>query len=306
MPVQRLHLEGPRQDAPCREAPRSDPPRPVTQSLPSDALCFQSGRARWLAWSTLDSAGGRCNSLPVLSSLVKLARNALVRYARVDVQRFDPRYHPLARRAHLLAERNIDVILDVGANDGHYADELRSVLGYKGRIVSFEPLSSAYAALSAKAAKDGKWTTVRTALGPESGTATINIAGNSSSSSLLPMAARHVESAPESRYVGAEKVPVTTLDEVFDRYVNPGERAFLKMDVQGFERQVLAGATTTLTKLVGVQLELSLVPLYEGAASYLELCTFLEKQGYRLAALEPGFADPRSGELLQTDAVFFR
>src|SRR5690242_8065586 len=106
----------------------------------------------------------------------------LLRGATLDVIRYHPRSHPLARRMRLLATHGIDVVLDVGANIGQYGEELRR-LGYRGRIVSFEPMSAAFAELQARAQADGRWQVIHAGLGAQAGTARINLAGNSASSS---------------------------------------------------------------------------------------------------------------------------
>jgi FkbM family methyltransferase len=210
-----------------------------------------------------------------------------------------------ARRARLLASTEVDLVLDVGANVGQYASRLRPA-GYKGRIVSFEPLSDAFAELSAAAAADPTWECRRLALGATDGETEINISGNSYSSSLLDMEDRHVESAPESKYVGTEKIETARLDSLWDELVRDGERPFLKLDVQGFELEALRGAEDSLPKILGVQAELSLVPLYRDGPVFRDVIDYLEERGFRLAGLEGGHDDRRTGEMLQADGIFIR
>ena len=105
----------------------------------------------------------------------------------------------------LLDHYQVDVILDVGANAGQFAKELRAT-GYVGRIVSFEPLSSAYAMLKTAADADQNWLAVNIGIGSEDTEAEINISGNSYSSSFLEMLPSHEASAPESGYVGSERI----------------------------------------------------------------------------------------------------
>jgi len=212
--------------------------------------------------------------------------------------------HPGWRRQRLLAEHRVDVVLDVGAARGGYARELRG-FGYGGRIVSFEPIAAAYADLTAAAAGDPAWTAVHTALGSTPGTQTINIASNSDSSSLLPMAEAHRQAAPHVDYVGQEEITVARLDDVAPEHLEAGSRPFLKIDTQGFERQVLEGAPETLERCVGLQLELSFVPLYDGGMLVDEAIGFAYDHGFRMAAFAQGFTDPR-GAMLQADGVFFR
>jgi FkbM family methyltransferase len=213
--------------------------------------------------------------------------------------------HPVLRRLRLLRDHRIDVVLDVGANAGQYGTELRE-LGFGGRIVSFEPLSDAFAKLRKAAEGDARWECVRTAVGERAGTATIHVAANSYSSSLLPMLAAHEAAAPGSGYVGTEEVPMEPLEALLARHVRPDERVYLKIDTQGYERKVLESAGAALGRIAGVQLELSIVPLYEGVELLPEMLLWLRSLGFTLVSLEPGYADPASGQLLQVDGVLFR
>ena len=210
-----------------------------------------------------------------------------------------------ARRAKLLRSRGISLVLDVGANVGIYARQLRE-LGYENRIVSFEPLSEAFAPLEQAAGEDPLWDCRRLALGSDDGDAELNVAGNSASSSLLEMKERQLESAPEARYVGTEKVRVARLDSIWPELAGDGDRVYLKLDVQGLELQVLKGAEASLPRVSCVQAELSFVPLYEGSPDYLELIEYLGLRGFRLAGLEEGHDDRRTGEMLQADGIFVR
>ena len=209
------------------------------------------------------------------------------------------------RRARLLRTEQIDVVLDVGANAGQYAQRLRRA-GYDRRIVSFEPLSEAFTALERATAGDPLWEARRLALGDEDGTADIHVAANSWSSSLLEMGERHLASAPDSAYTGTEAVRVARLDAIWDDVVRDGERVFLKLDVQGFEMHVLRGATTRLDRVTGVQAELALTPLYQGDSPWREVVDHLEARGFELAGLEPGFEDPDTGRMLQADGILIR
>jgi hypothetical protein len=117
----------------------------------------------------------------------------------------------------------------------------------------------------------------------------------------------HLGAAPAAAYVADETVPLHRLDGlVGDRVAN--RRCLLKMDVQGFERAVLDGAATLLSSghVLGVQAEMSLVPLYEGSMLWRETVDRMSGAGYELASIVPGFTDPASGRLLQADGVFVR
>ena len=209
------------------------------------------------------------------------------------------------RRVRLMASRRITLLLDGGANVGQFALRTRTA-GYDGRIVSFEPMRGAYYQLSSHAALDPMWVCRRQALGRSAGTSEIHVSQNSYSSSLLEMEERHLRSAPDSAYVGTEEISVVPLDSIWDEVVTSSDRPFLKLDLQGFELEALRGADRSLSKLAGVETEVSLVPLYEGAPSHREVIDHLEAAGFRLAGLDPNFFDPETAELLQADAIFVR
>ena len=200
-----------------------------------------------------------------------------------------------------------DVILDVGANTGQFAQGLRAS-GYHGHIISFEPLSAAHATLVATAASDPLWDVAeRCAVGASDGWAEINIAGNSYSSSLLPMLDLHREAAPQSAYQGTEPCCVITLDSYIERtFSDPTTLFGLKIDTQGYEAQVLAGLRRNHDRVKVIVCEMSLAPLYTHGPSMSELSHLLAELGYRCVALGPEFEDPRNGELLQANGVFVK
>ena len=244
---------------------------------------------------------------PVRSMPSRVMRSVrdIARAAGFDVVRYQPTSHYLARRAQLLRAHSVDLVLDVGANDGQYAAEIRR-FGYQGRIVSFEPLPDAVERLKARRAADAAWEIRGVALGDEPGMMTINIAGNSASSSLLPMLPAHERYAPGTSSVGETRVPVQRLDEIAEAVLSGADRPFLKIDTQGFEARVLDGASTTLDQIAGVQIEISIVPLYAGAPLAMEMLERVGAYGFELMGIEPGFSDADSGRLLQFDGVFFR
>lgn len=222
------------------------------------------------------------------------------------VKRVTPSTSNALRTRLLLDHHHIDLVLDVGANIGEYARDLRES-GYSGKIVSFEPLSSVHTALEKSSRQDPLWTVAdRMAIGNFDGEIEINIAGNSSSSSVLGMLDSHVSAAPYSAYVGSELVQIRKLDTLAKDYMGDANSIYLKVDVQGFEKQVLEGASALMPRIKGLQLELSLVPLYEGQALFKEIIEQMEQLGFEINAIYPGFSDPNTGKMLQMDGIFFK
>lgn len=206
-----------------------------------------------------------------------------------------------------LKSRQVNVVLDIGANSGQYATSLREA-DFDGRIVSFEPLAGPFSVLEKNASGDSMWDCRRCALGDHDGKASINVAGNAgASSSVLPMLASHRDVLPSANYVGTEDVTMCRLDSLAPTILGPNDLAFVKIDVQGFEKQVIAGGRATVdSQCAGMQIELSFLPLYEGGMLVREALDLVRSLGFMLTGFVPFFVDVRTGRLLQADGVFFR
>ena len=205
----------------------------------------------------------------------------------------------------LINAYEINLIFDVGANTGQFGKRMRA-LGYMGKLVSFEPMAQAYQHLQATAATDAEWETVYSGVGNYNGTATINVSANSYSSSVLNILPLHIQSAPNAIYVGQEQIQVQKIDTLIDRYYSPDKKLYIKIDTQGFERQVFEGCLKSLGKITGFQMELSLQPLYDGETLLLEMINLLRANGYTLRLVESGHRNYETGELLQVEGYFFR
>lgn len=203
-----------------------------------------------------------------------------------------------------LDAHRVDVVLDIGASSGQYGEKLRG-LGYGKRIVSFEPLEGPRRQLAAAARGDGLWDLAPAcAIGERNGSIEIQISRNWESSSALRMLPAHLAAAPESEAVGVAQVEMRTLDSCAAQFLREGETVFAKIDVQGMEDRVLAGGPQVLSKAIGLQVELSLVPLYAGQPLLWDVIALLRRAEFELVDLEPSFIDPRNGRVLQIDGVF--
>ena len=209
----------------------------------------------------------------------------------------------IANRMKLVRRKKIDTLLDIGANSGQYATQMREH-GYKGNIVSFEPLKDTFEELKATSIKDNNWLVNNYALGDENVTSLINVSGNSVSSSILNMLPSHLNSAPESKYVDKEKIQIKKLDSIFDSFCGVGNKVMMKIDVQGFEKNVLDGADESLNNIEIIQLEMSIVPLYENETTFIDMINYLDDKSFKLFSLENGYFDPHTGKLLQVDGIF--
>ncbi len=219
-------------------------------------------------------------------------------------------YDVVTRRpvlADWLRERGVTVVFDVGANEGQFATELRA-WGYGGRIVSFEPIPEVAARLRALAASDPTWDVREMALARTTGTSTLHISDLSVFSSLREVLPEGRAFDGRARTVQTVEVAVARLDDVFAQAVRAGERAFVKIDTQGNEADVLDGAAAALERVEGVQLELGVRALYEGEQLASALIARMDALGFRIGQIHPIIFDPDDGfqSLLQFDAVFVR
>jgi FkbM family methyltransferase len=189
----------------------------------------------------------------------------------------------------LLQQHLPDCVFDVGANNGGFAKMLRS-LGYDGWIVSFEPLQELWRDLQKAAEKDGKWLIEPYALGAVAGHLNFNqMAGDIFSSFLAPGKAQPEKYQDSNLVVKTLLVPVKTVSKIWpEMKQNLGvEKLMLKMDTQGFDLEVFAGARDCLQDIPLLMSELSCVPVYENAPDFLTSISTFAKEGYRPAILAP-------------------
>ena len=228
--------------------------------------------------------------------------NQLIHKAGFDIRRFPTRDQRMLIK--YLEDNNVNDCFDVGANTGQYAKLIRAI-GFEGNIFSFEPQHKAFAQLSKSAAGDSKWCGYNIGLGNTVGKSVINISRNSVSSSILDINQILIDAAPETNYVSTQKIKINRLDN-FVEEIAFTKRFFLKIDAQGFESKILEGAEGCFKNIYALQLELACISLYKGEKLFDEMKLFIESKGFYLSSLESGFAEPKSGRLLQVEAVFLR
>jgi hypothetical protein len=134
----------------------------------------------------------------------------------------------------------------------------------------------------------------------------MHISENSIASSILAATNAHLQYSPQAVQVASEIVPLERLDHLAQSFVEGSKKPFLKIDVQGFEDQVLRGATKILPKLAGIQVELSFIPVYEGQKLFPEMISLITEMGFVLYRMIPGWLDVKTGRWLQADGIFFR
>lgn len=232
--------------------------------------------------------------------------NHVLRKFGYDLSRYGPMVHPVARKKRLFEYLNNDVVLDVGAGKGQFADSIRDELNYKNKIISFEPLSEPFGLLYKKSSNDKLWDAFNFALGNSEEELSINVAKNIYSSSFLEMLPTHLKVAPYAEYVRTEIVKVKTLDAIFSSICDETQSIYLKIDAQGFEHNILEGAEGSLKYIQTIQIEMSLEQLYEDEVLIYDAIPIMDNRGYKLISIEPGLSDWKTGKLIQVDGIFQR
>jgi FkbM family methyltransferase len=210
--------------------------------------------------------------------------------------------------SNVIKQEQIDLVVDVGANEGQFARALR-LHGYAGRIASFEPLSHEYKKLRELSGVDPQWFAFNLALGADDRHAEINTFAASEFSSLLPLndyARKRFRWRTES--TGTELVQVRRLSSVWADVARLMEtpRVLLKLDTQGYDLEVLAGAREVLNRVQAIQAEVSLRSIYENAPRYLDALAEFERLGFEVTGMYPVSRDKSSLAIVEYDCVLTR
>lgn len=211
----------------------------------------------------------------------------------------------LNRNLKWLQQYEIQTILDLGANEGQFAEFIRTVFP-KANIICFEPLYSCFKVLSDKFNNDSSIEFLNIALGDFNGQFEMYSNDFSPSSSLLKMKQEHITNFPFTEKAKIENIKVKTLDSIADDLILNKE-VLVKIDVQGFEGNVLKGGMkffATIPKIVII--ETSIVELYENEMSFGDIYDIFLSLGYKYAGNMNQLYSPVDGKILQVDAIFIK
>jgi FkbM family methyltransferase len=206
----------------------------------------------------------------------------------------------------ILSKKRINCVIDVGANEGQYGRHLRQI-GYAGRIVSFEPVLQSFENLARTSAGfPGEWKLLNLALGSVAGSAAINVCDGAYFSSFLTPREESLARFPQNRIGRTEVVEVKRLDDILcectEGIVEP--RVYLKMDTQGYDLEVIKGATQSLPKIVALQTEISFKPIYENMRNYADSLSTLLSLGFEVFDFMPVTRDGLGA--IEMDCVMVR
>ncbi len=205
-----------------------------------------------------------------------------------------------------LAAHSIDTIIDIGANNGGAYESFRNG-GFKGQIISIDPLPAVQETLAQKKKNDPNWTILPPlAIGDQNGETQINVSDASDMSSVLKASNVLMEALPRTNVVETITVQMKTLDTLYEELCLEGKNVFVKIDTQGYEMPILKHAEKTLNKIKGLQVEMSLFELYEGETLYGEIMTFLSNKGFSPHMLIETNFSKKLNRQLQIDGIFYK
>ncbi len=205
----------------------------------------------------------------------------------------------------IMTKLDIDTVIDVGANAGQYVSDIRE-LGYRGRIVSFEPIREVYQRLCEAARKDNRWEVYNFALGEKAGEQSINVSEDTVFSSFKRPDAYLTQTFSASNLARTETVKMIRLEDFLNEHPEIGKSAYLKIDTQGFELEVLKGAGSWLPRIKALQLELPMRRLYDDQPSWIAMVEWLAGKGFQVAMAKENNYDRATMSLLELDVVFVR
>lgn len=234
-----------------------------------------------------------------------MAMSVLKDSAKAALLRFGYRITSAPTLIDFLKSRSVTLVLDIGANQGQFAKQLRSD-GYQGKIISFEPIKNVFDQLTDAMKGDDGWEGVNIALGDQPGTTTINVSQNTVYSSILSQASYATEHASSAATVRTEEIVVDTLDRRMLQIDDQGA-IFCKIDTQGFEEAVLRGARSSLSRFCGLQLELPIEHLYKDCWSLSQAFAVLDSAGFVPAQVSPtSFVTGDQSSWTEMDCIFRR
>lgn len=201
----------------------------------------------------------------------------------------------------------VDCVFDVGANTGQYAKMLRKQIGYKGPIISFEPMPDAISILQSKSKSDPNWYIEPVALDDNNGTKIFNVMSGHQFSSLHNPSQKEVGLFKDLNIVTNKiSVKTSTLKDMYEKYEKMlnFKRPFLKMDTQGHDLVIAQSSGDTINSFVGLQSELSIKKIYEDTPDYRTVIDYYRSHNFELSAFVPN-NEGHFPRLIEIDCIMY-
>lgn len=226
----------------------------------------------------------------------------------IKVKRFSPSASEELRTAKLLEHFNIDFVIDIGANTGQFAESLYD-FGYTGKVISFEPVSTVHKELLSRSKKYPNWEVYeRCAIGSEDGSIDVNVTDDTVFSSVLEIKNSYTAHNPKSKIVKREKTPIHRLDTIVNEII-PGDakNILLKIDTQGYEKEVLEGATNFIKIVKGIKIEIPLYPIYShNKFTFYDIVNIMQSKNFGPFSFNIEGVDWTTGRVNTIDGLFFK
>ena len=241
-----------------------------------------------------------------VASLASKVRRTIHRFGW-DLHHYDPDRTLETYLSTLLPDLGVNCVIDVGARIGEFGLTLRAI-GYRGHILSFEPVRENFETLKRVCADDAQWMAYPYALGSDAAESTMNVTEATNFSSFLPPSNFGQNTFPgEIAIKRKESVSIRRLDMIFREVTASIDEPviYLKMDTQGWDVEVLRGAAGCLDRIVAAQSEMSLISIYDHMPKATEAMTAFEDAGFFASAMYPVSRD-RHRRLLEFDCIMVR
>lgn len=210
------------------------------------------------------------------------------------------KYHE-KQKWNFLKDMDIKTILDIGANEGQFAEEIYNIFP-EAKIYSFEPLKESYKLLIKKIKDKNRLYAYNIALGEQDEEKTFYMSSGSPSSSLLKMGKLHKNLFPHTAAITEQVVTIKKLDNVKGIHIQ--DNLMIKIDVQGAEDKVILGGIDTFRRAKIIITEVSYATLYENQPLFKDIFSLLDKLNFKYIGNIEQFNNPINNAPLFSDAIF--
>jgi FkbM family methyltransferase len=203
----------------------------------------------------------------------------------------------------LFESKKINCVLDVGGNKGQYRDFLRYHVGYKGLIITFEPVESNFKICQERSQSDENWIVLKYALGNRDEKKEINIMKTDQFTSFLKPSIKNTKDFEHLNQVkGVENVEVRQLDTIWEDLKINDFIIYLKMDTQGYDIEVVKGVRNHIDRICALQTEASVISIYDDMYSLFDSTKYLNSQEFDISGMFPVCFDSK-GRVAEFDVI---